>query len=112
MTLRAGRCSVRASRTLGSGSTRVPAVKDVDAPAPHLVKRSLAIAGHKTSLALEPEFWVALEAEARQSGLPLARLVARIDSERAKSTPGRSLASAVRVWLLMRAQALAGARIS
>lgn len=70
---------------------------------PHLVKRSLAIAGHKTSLALEPEFWAALEREAREEALPLARLVAKIDSERDRRAPGRSLASAVRVWLLTRA---------
>ncbi len=68
----------------------------------HLVKRSLAIAGHKTSLALEPEFWSALEREAQARSLPLARLVADIDSTRADSAPGRSLASAVRVWLLKR----------
>ncbi len=68
----------------------------------HLVKRSLAIAGHKTSLALEPEFWSALEAEARAAGKPIARLVAEIDSRREDSAPGRSLASAVRVWILTR----------
>lgn len=68
----------------------------------HLVKRSLAIAGHKTSLALEPEFWSALEAEARAKGAPLARLVAEIDETRSRANPARSLASAVRVWLLTR----------
>jgi predicted DNA-binding ribbon-helix-helix protein len=67
-----------------------------------LIKRSLAIAGHKTSLALETEFWRALEQEAGKQGLSLARLVAEIDSGRVRATPSRSLASAVRVWLLNR----------
>lgn len=71
----------------------------------HLVKRSLAIAGHKTSLALEPEFWSALERAADGAGKPLARLVAEIDAGRADGAPGRSLASAVRVWLLTQARA-------
>ncbi len=64
-----------------------------------LVKRSLAIAGHRTSLALEPEFWAALEQAARESGKPLARLVAEIDKSRADSPEKSGLASAVRVWL-------------
>lgn len=71
-----------------------------------LIKRSLAIAGHKTSLALEDEFWNALEHEARDEGVSVARLVAEIDAGRVRRTPGRSLASAVRVWLLHRARAL------
>ncbi len=71
----------------------------------HLVKRSLAIAGHKTSLALEPEFWDALESEANEAGKSLARLIADIDATRAQGAPDRSLASAVRVWLLGRARA-------
>lgn len=68
----------------------------------HLVKRSLAIAGHKTSLALEPEFWSALEDQARESGKPVARVIAEIDAERTQGAPKSSLASAVRVWLLTR----------
>lgn len=69
----------------------------------HLVKRSLAIAGHKTSLALEPEFWRALERAATTEHQSIAGLVADIDANRGKSEPGRSLASSVRVWLLNRA---------
>lgn len=70
-----------------------------------LIKRSLAIAGHKTSLALEGEFWSALEREALDEGVSIARLVAEIDAGRVRLTPKRSLASAVRVWLLNRARA-------
>ena len=72
----------------------------VNTMSPHLVKRSLAIAGHKTSLALEPEFWSALEDEAQARRTPISRLVAEIDAGRGVAVPGRSLASAVRVWLL------------
>jgi predicted DNA-binding ribbon-helix-helix protein len=55
-----------------------------------LVKRSFSIAGHRTSVALEPEFWDALEACARQRGEPLAALILTIDAARA---PARPLAS-------------------
>ncbi|MGE0741467.1 MAG: ribbon-helix-helix domain-containing protein [Hyphomonadaceae bacterium] len=64
-----------------------------------LQKRSMRIAGHRTSLALEKEFWSALEraAKARETSLP--KLIAAIDTERGDETE-TSLASAVRVWLL------------
>lgn len=62
-------------------------------------KRSFSIAGHRTSVALEPEFWAALETRAKLEGVSLSALVARIDSER----EGRNLASALRVYLLSRA---------
>jgi predicted DNA-binding ribbon-helix-helix protein len=61
-----------------------------------LKKRSLLLAGHATSLALEPEFWAVLEDEARAEGLSLAGLIARIDAERGLSL----LASACRVRAL------------
>ena len=59
-------------------------------------KRSLSIAGHRTSIALEPEFWAVLEAMAAAEGLSLAGLIARIDAERGMSL----LASACRVRAL------------
>ncbi|KUO55871.1 MAG: aryl-sulfate sulfotransferase [Sphingomonadales bacterium BRH_c42] len=64
------------------------------------VKRSVEIAGHKTSISLEPVFWDMLRAAAEAEGLPINALVARIDAERigAQTPPG--LASAVRVWLV------------
>ena len=61
-----------------------------------LKKRSLLLAGHATSLALEPEFWAVLEAMAGAEGLSLAGLIARIDAEREMSL----LASACRVCAL------------
>ena len=65
-----------------------------------LLKRSMRIAGHRTSLALEQEFWTGLEkiARARSSSLPV--LIAAIDETRARDTPDASLASAVRVFVL------------
>ncbi len=62
-------------------------------------KRSFAIAGHRTSVALEPEFWAALEAEAREEGIALSALIRRIDEARAS----RNLASALRVHVFKRA---------
>ena len=60
----------------------------------------MRIAGHRTSLALEQEFWSALEkiAHARATSLPV--LIASIDEARDKSSPDASLASAVRVFVL------------
>ena len=62
-----------------------------------LVKRSFTLAGHRTSVALEPEFWAALEAIAAARTLRLAALVARIDAVR---EPGRPLASELRLAAL------------
>lgn len=65
-----------------------------------LQKRSMRIAGHRTSLALEQEFWAALERIARERSMSLPVLIASIDERRAKTTPEASLASAVRVFVL------------
>ena len=45
-------------------------------------KRSVTIAGHETSISLEPLFWAALERAAQVEGLPINALIARIDVER------------------------------
>ena len=63
------------------------------------LKRSLTIAGHRTSLSLEPEFWEALQKAAVARNVSAATLVATIDHERG----ARNLSSAVRVWLLREA---------
>jgi predicted DNA-binding ribbon-helix-helix protein len=60
----------------------------------------MRIAGHRTSLALEQEFWGALERIARSRGASLPVLIATIDETRAKDSPDASLASAVRVFVL------------
>lgn len=65
-----------------------------------LLKRSMRIAGHRTSLALEQEFWSALERIARARSQTLPVLIASIDEARGKAAPDASLASAVRVFVL------------
>lgn len=62
-----------------------------------MIKRSFALAGHRTSVALEAEFWAALEALARARGMTLLALVVRVDAARGE---GRNLASALRVAAL------------
>ncbi len=63
------------------------------------VKRSITIAGHQTSISLEPVFWRALEQAARARGLPLSALVADIDARRVLQRDPPNLASALRTWL-------------
>lgn len=64
-----------------------------------LKKRSVNLAGHATSLALEPEFWAVLERAARQDAVSIAALIQKIDVGRGE----RPLASACRVFALQRA---------
>lgn len=63
------------------------------------VKRSVTIAGHQTSITLEPLFWDALRLASEREGLPINAIVARIDVERMAATDPPNLASAVRLWL-------------
>ncbi|MBN9320149.1 MAG: ribbon-helix-helix domain-containing protein [Caulobacterales bacterium] len=65
-----------------------------------LRKRSINLAGHATSLALEPEFWAVLDAAAAEDGRSLAALIGGIDAMRGE----RPLASACRVFALQKAQ--------
>ncbi len=65
-------------------------------------KRSVTIAGHETSISLEPAFWRALEEAARAAGQPTNALIARIDAERLESPTPPNLASAIRQWLFAR----------
>jgi len=62
-----------------------------------LEKRSLSLSGHRTSIALEPEFWAALSALAAGRQISLAGLITQIDASR---TPEQPLASALRVHAL------------
>ena len=64
-------------------------------------KRSLSLAGHRTSLALEPEFWAVLDEMAGARAVSLAGLIAQIDEARGE----RPLASACRAAALAFAQA-------
>ncbi|MGY6550506.1 MAG: ribbon-helix-helix domain-containing protein [Erythrobacter sp.] len=75
----------------------------MNAPSPFHppVKRSVEIAGHKTSISLEPIFWDMLRAVAARDGVPINALVARIDAARITSPTPPGLASAIRVWLVV-----------
>ena len=65
-------------------------------------KRSVLIAGHQTSVSLEPMFWRALEEAARERGCPVNALVAEIDAERLDAAEPPNLTSAIRQWLFAR----------
>ena len=65
-------------------------------------KRSVLIAGHQTSISLEPMFWKALDAAARERGCALNALVAEIDAARLEADPPPNLTSAIRQWLFER----------
>jgi predicted DNA-binding ribbon-helix-helix protein len=67
-----------------------------------LLKRSFSLAGHRTSVALEPAFWEALAALAAARGMALSALVVEVDAARA---PGHPLASALRVAALRASRA-------
>lgn len=66
------------------------------------IKRSVMVAGHATSVSLEPIFWEALREAAAAEALPLSALVARIDAERVGAEAPVNLASALRTWLFAR----------
>ena len=66
------------------------------------IKRSMMIAGHATSISLEPVFWEALRDAAAAEGVPLNALVARLDAARVEARDPANLASAIRVWLFER----------
>jgi predicted DNA-binding ribbon-helix-helix protein len=61
-----------------------------------LKKRSFTLSGHRTSVALEAEFWAVIDRAAEREGRALAALVAQIDSTRGD----RPLASALRLYAL------------
>ena len=63
----------------------------------------MLIAGHQTSISLEPMFWRALEDAARERGSPLNALVAEIDVARLDAKQPPNLTSAIRQWLFERA---------
>jgi predicted DNA-binding ribbon-helix-helix protein len=62
-------------------------------------KRSVLVAGHATSISLEPIFWSALELVARERCCALNALVAEIDAARLGSEEPPNLTSAIRQWL-------------
>ena len=71
-------------------------------------KRSVLIAGHQTSISLEPVFWQALDAAARERGSPVNALVAEIDAARLDADRPPNLTSAIRQWLFVRESGSSG----
>ena len=67
------------------------------------VKRSVTIAGHETSISLEPMFWSALERASSDAGKPVNSVSAEIDAARLESRPIPNLTSAIRQWLFAQA---------
>ncbi len=65
-----------------------------------LTKRSFTIQGHRTSVALEPDFWAAFDDAVAEDATTPTSWITRLDE--ARTTP---LASAIRVELLRRARA-------
>ncbi|WP_425407779.1 ribbon-helix-helix domain-containing protein [Hyphococcus sp.] len=63
-------------------------------------KRSISLKGHRTSIALEAEFWAAIEKVAIEEQRTLPSLIYRIDRDRLTQTPPPGLASAIRVYIL------------
>lgn len=69
-----------------------------------MIKRSLSIHGHRTSLALEAEFWDVIDAAVEQSGKSFARFIRDLDDVRTENRTQQNLASYLRVWVLNEVQ--------
>ena len=69
-----------------------------------MIKRSLSIHGHRTSLALEAEFWDVIDKAVEQSGKSFARFIRDLDDVRTANGINQNLASYLRVWVLNEVQ--------
>lgn len=67
-----------------------------------MLKRSLTIAGHRTSIALEPQFWDALDALALDRGVSLPELIRNIDEKRSEANLSSALRVAALDWYRVR----------
>jgi predicted DNA-binding ribbon-helix-helix protein len=65
-----------------------------------MIKRSIRIGNHRTSISIENEFWFELENEARNQKLSMSKLILKIDNERPKDY--NNLSSYIRVWILQK----------
>lgn len=70
-------------------------------PGDGILKRSVAIAGHRTSISLEPPFWEVLRQIAERDAISIQKLIGRIDAERGD----QNLSSAIRVFVINRLRA-------
>jgi len=73
-----------------------------------MIKRSLSIHGHRTSLALEAEFWDVIDKAVSDSGKSFARFIRDLDDIRTQNRIEQNLASYLRVWVLKRVQTETG----
>ena len=86
-----------------AGSMATVSTRQMNDAAPQrVIKRSLSIAGHRTSVSLEEIFWSELRAIAEQRAQSVAALVAEIDAARGEA----NLSSALRVFVLQQAKDL------
>ncbi len=65
-----------------------------------MIKRSISLYGHQTSVALEAEFWAVIDANVAESGDSFASFIRARDDERMEGGATRNLASHLRVWCL------------
>lgn len=65
-----------------------------------IIKRSIRIGNHRTSISIENEFWIELENEAKNQNSSMSKLILRIDNERPKDY--NNLSSYIRVWILQK----------
>ena len=65
-----------------------------------ILKRSIRIGNHRTSISIENEFWSELESEAKNQNLSMNKLILRIDTQRPKDYG--NLSSFIRVWVLQK----------
>lgn len=69
-----------------------------------MIKRSLSIHGHRTSLALEAEFWAVIDKAVSEGEKSFARFIRDLDDQRIENRSPQNLASYLRVWVLKRVQ--------
>ena len=65
-----------------------------------IIKRSIRIGNHRTSISIENEFWSELENEAKKQRLSMDKLILKIDTQRPKDYG--NLSSYIRVWILQK----------
>jgi len=65
-----------------------------------IVKKSINLSGHLTSVSLEPEFWMALKNIAQHKDVSMRALVQQIDQDRLNKESIYSLSSSIRVFIL------------
>ena len=65
-----------------------------------MIKHSLTISKHRTSISLEKDFWIELKIAAKELNVSINFLVSKIDEERNINNIG--LSSSIRVWILRR----------